>query len=79
MPASINVYMTNEEKPKKIVGTPEVDMKLSKKLTNQKGDVIFFIQKKHGIARGFMHKMDFTNLHPLDDKFCEITIKIDRV
>jgi len=79
MAASIKVYMTNEEKPKKIVGTPEVPVKMSKKLTNTEGTVMWFVQKSWGIKNGLMAAMNFKTLHPMDDKFCEITIKIDRV
>ena len=76
--ASIKVFMTNEDKEKEIVGTPRVSKKLSKKLTKKDGTIIYFIQKDHGIKQGLMSKMNFRTLHPIDTKFCEITIELER-
>lgn len=76
--ASIKVFMTNEDKEKKIVGTQTVAKKLSKKLVSKDGTIIYFIEKDHGVKRGFMSRMKFANEHPLDGDYCEIELTLDR-
>jgi len=77
--ASIKVFMKGEEKEKEIVGVPKVSAEYSKKLTRDDGTVMYFIEKDHGIKRGFMGKMNFRTIHPVLPDFCEITIEINRV
>ena len=76
--ASIKVYMTNEEKPKKIIGTPEVPKEMSKCLQGS-GKKLYYIDKSYGIKHGLQSKMEFNRLHPVDNKMCEITIEIKRI
>jgi hypothetical protein len=77
--ASIKVYM-KEQKELKIKGTPKVESKLSKKLIHPTtGETVYYIDKNEGMRLGLMSKMNFTNLHPLAQNMCEITIEIERV
>ena len=77
--ASIKVYM-KEEKEKKIVGTPKVSSKLSKKLLHPTtGAEIYFIDKNEGMRLGLISKMNFKNIHPILENMCEITINIERI
>jgi hypothetical protein len=79
MACSIKLIPIQDEKEKEIVGVQKVDKRLSKRVTKTDGTVINFIQKDHGVKRGFMKKMNFNIEHPLDKTFCEITIEIERV
>ena len=79
MAASIKIYMTNEEKPKKIIGIPEVPIAKSKKMQGGTGEIIYYIDKSYGIKNGLSSKMKFNNLLPINPKMCEITIEIDRI
>lgn len=77
--ASIKVYMTEEEETK-IVGTPKVSSKLSKKLLHPTtGNEMFFIDKNEGMRLGLINKMNFKNIHPIATNMCEITINIERI
>ena len=77
--ASIKVFMTNEEKEEKIIGTPEVPKAKSKVLKGGNGNLIYFIDKGYGIKNGLSAKMKFNTLLPTNPKMCEITIEIDRI
>lgn len=79
MAMSIKLIPIQDEKEVEIIGIPKVDIKFSKKLCRADGTIMYFIQKDHGIKRGFMSKMNFRTLHPIDKNFCEITIEIERV
>jgi len=64
----------------KIVGTPAVSSKLSKKLLHPTtGNEMFFIDKNEGMRLGLINKMNFNNIHPIAKNMCEITIKIERI
>lgn len=76
--ASIKVFMKNEDKEKKIVGTPNVPKALSKKMSKPDGTVMYFVQKDYGVKNGLMSKMNFRTEHPVETDMCEITIKIER-
>ena len=79
MAASIKVYM-KEEKEKKIVGTPKVDSKLSKKLIHPStGEIVYYVDKNEGMRLGLITKMNFKNIHPIAQNMCEITIEIERI
>lgn len=79
MAASIKLIPIQDEKEKAIVGIPKVDKKFSKKLCRADGTIMYFIEKDHGVKRGFMHVMNFRTEHPVKKTFCEITIEIERV
>jgi len=75
----INGYMEDDEDVK-IVGTPKVSSKLSKKLLHPvTGDEMFFIDKNEGMRLGLINKMNFNNTHPIATNMCEITINIERI
>lgn len=77
--ASIKVFMTNEDKPKKIVGTPEVPKDVSKCFTKDDGTKLYYIDKDYGLKHGLESKMDFTKTLTINPKMCQITIKIKRI
>lgn len=80
MPASIKVYMKNEQKEQRIVGTPKVPKEQSKQLQSiATGQLIYYIDRNYGIANGLKSKMKLADWYPSDDRFCEITIPIERV
>ena len=79
MAASIKVFMKNEDKEKKIIGTPKVPTEMSKCFTKKDGKKIYYIDKDYGIKQGLMSKMDFRNPLTTNPDMCEITIKIDRI
>ena len=79
MAASIKVFMKGEEKEKKIIGTPDVPISMSKKFSKEDGTVLYYVHKDWGIKRGLMSKMDFKNELVTDDSFCLITIDINRI
>lgn len=75
----INGYMEDDEDVK-IVGTPKVSSKLSKKLLHPTtGNEMFFIDKNEGLRLGLINKMNFNNTHPIATNMCEITINIERI
>lgn len=78
MAASINVYMKNEDSEPKIIGTPKILKKFSKKMSKSDGTIMYFVQKDYGVKNGLMSKMNFRTIHPVDTSFCEITIEIER-
>ena len=76
---SIHVYMEDDDEAK-IVGTPKVSSKLSKKLLHPTtGNEMFFIDKNEGMRLGLINKMNFKNIHPIATNMCEITINIERI
>ena len=77
--ASIKVFMTNEDKPKKIVGTPEVPISESKCFTKEDGTKLYYINKDYGLKHGLDSKMDFTKPLEVNPKMCRITIPIKRI
>lgn len=79
MAVSIKLIPIQDEAEHVIVGIPKVSKSFSKKMIKADGTVMYFIQKDHGVKRGFMGKMNFRTLHPIDKTFCEITIEIERV
>jgi len=79
MACTIKVFMKNEEKEKPIIGVPKINREYVKTATKSDGTKMVFINKDHGIKRGFMSKMDFKTTHPLHPSFCVITIPIEIV
>ena len=79
MPAGIKMVIT-EDKEVVIKGTPKVPFNQSKKLVSQDGStIIYYIKRDYGWKHKLDSKMNFSNAHPMDKSFCEITIPIERV
>ena len=79
MPAQIKVFMKNEEKEPKIVGTPRVPKSVSKSFLKKDGSKLYYVDKDYGIKHGLISKMNFKNILATNPNMCEITIEIDRV
>lgn len=63
----------NEKK----LSTRRVSKDLGKKLTSpETGEVIYFIDKHHGIKRGLMSRMNFRTLHPTEPNMCQINLTL---
>jgi len=55
-----------------------VSKRLSKKLTNSKGETVYYIERDLGLRRGLLNKMDFKNVYPMDNKFVKVNIELIR-
>ena len=79
MPAQIK-FVDKADKEPVIKGTPQVPKEFSKKLSNMDGThTVYYIHKEWGYRHDLWPKMKFSNTHPADKNFCEITIPIDRI
>lgn len=59
---------------------PEVLKSKSKKLVQpDTGEVLYYIEKNHGLQLGLSESMIFNRTYPLDSKYCEISLEINRV
>lgn len=79
MPAQIKFVDNTEDEPV-IKGIPQVPKEYSKKLSSvNDGTVMYYIDKSWGHKNKLWPKMNFSNTHPIDTNFCEITIPIERI
>ncbi len=71
-------FIHRDDEELKITGKEVVPKELSAKLTNSKGEVIYYVDRNYGLGKGWISKMNFKNSHPLKPNLVELKFEIER-